>query len=115
MMKLLMKKGLVTDLARIVHNLDLSSPYLPTTVNAALKPLETLSRAVNTPSAQSPSKTKAGGDGGGPIVQEETSCDADVPAAPDQPSRLGKAASTLSHYQVLIFIVLITFVSFTHK
>ena len=46
---MLLKKGLVTDLARIPHSLDLSSPNMPNTVNAALKPLETLSRIVNQP------------------------------------------------------------------
>ena len=47
--KLLLKKGLVTDLARITYSLDLSSPNMATTVNSALKPLETLSRIVNQP------------------------------------------------------------------
>ena len=70
MVKLLIRKGLVTDLARVPHSLDLSSPYMAATVNAALKPLETLSRAVNMP-APPGSKTKAGGDGAGPIVQED--------------------------------------------
>ncbi len=49
MVKILLKRGLVTDLARIPHNLDLSSPSMANTVNAALKPLETLSRIVNQP------------------------------------------------------------------
>jgi E3 ubiquitin-protein ligase HUWE1 len=47
--KIILKKGLVIDLARITHNLDLSSPNMANTVNAALKPLETLSRIVNQP------------------------------------------------------------------
>lgn len=47
--KILLKKGLVTDLARITYSLDLSSPHMASTVNAALKPLETLSRIVNQP------------------------------------------------------------------
>ncbi|KAK3600176.1 hypothetical protein CHS0354_039470 [Potamilus streckersoni] len=47
--KNLIKKGLVADLARIAHSLDLSSPYMANTINAALKPLETLSRNVNQP------------------------------------------------------------------
>lgn len=46
--KLLKRKGLVTDLARIPHNLDLSSQYMPTIVNAALKPLESFVRMFNT-------------------------------------------------------------------
>lgn len=49
MVRLLLKRGVVTDLARIPHSLDLSSPSMANTVNAALKPLETLSRIVNQP------------------------------------------------------------------
>ena len=48
--KLLIRKNLVVDLARIPHNLDLSSPQMAATVNAALKPLELISRIVNQPS-----------------------------------------------------------------
>ncbi|XP_064606987.1 E3 ubiquitin-protein ligase HUWE1-like isoform X3 [Liolophura sinensis] len=47
--KMLLKRGLVNDLARVPHSLDLSSPYMANTVNAALKPLENLSRIVNQP------------------------------------------------------------------
>ncbi|KAK7916204.1 hypothetical protein WMY93_011965 [Mugilogobius chulae] len=47
--RLFLKKGLVNDLARVPHSLDLSSPNMANTVNAALKPLETLSRIVNQP------------------------------------------------------------------
>ncbi|WAR27034.1 HUWE1-like protein [Mya arenaria] len=47
MVKNLLKRGLVTDLARIPYSLDLSSPFMAATVNAGLKPLETLSRSVN--------------------------------------------------------------------
>ena len=47
--KCMVKKGLITDLARVTHALDLSSPSMAATVNAALKPLETLSRIVNQP------------------------------------------------------------------
>ncbi|KAJ3586121.1 hypothetical protein NHX12_012522 [Muraenolepis orangiensis] len=47
----LQAKGLVNDLARVPHSLDLSSPNMANTVNAALKPLETLSRIVNQPSS----------------------------------------------------------------
>ncbi|KAM9829287.1 E3 ubiquitin-protein ligase HUWE1 isoform 7-T10 [Syngnathus typhle] len=49
--RLFLKKGLVSDLARVPHSLDLSSPNMANTVNAALKPLETLSRIVNQPSS----------------------------------------------------------------
>ncbi|XP_071960908.1 E3 ubiquitin-protein ligase HUWE1-like isoform X2 [Antedon mediterranea] len=56
--RILVRKGLATDLARIMHNLDLSSPSVAATVNSALKPLETLSRIVNQPTSGA---TKAGG------------------------------------------------------
>ncbi|XP_076447673.1 E3 ubiquitin-protein ligase HUWE1-like isoform X2 [Babylonia areolata] len=69
MVKLLIRKGLVIDLARVPHSLDLSSPYMAATVNAALKPLETLSRAHNMPGQLM--KTKAGGDSTAPFVQED--------------------------------------------
>ncbi|XP_059588545.1 E3 ubiquitin-protein ligase HUWE1 isoform X3 [Alligator mississippiensis] len=65
--RLFLKKGLVSDLARVPHSLDLSSPNMANTVNAALKPLETLSRIVNQPSSLfgtkgSTSKSKSEGD-----------------------------------------------------
>ena len=51
MVRIMIKKGVVSDLARVPHSLDLSSPNVATTVNAVLRPLETLSRIVNQPSA----------------------------------------------------------------
>ncbi|KAF8790741.1 E3 ubiquitin-protein ligase HUWE1 like protein [Argiope bruennichi] len=56
--KILLRKGIVVDLARIPHYLDLSSPHMAATVNSALKPLETLSRIVNMPSGHITSKAK---------------------------------------------------------
>ncbi|XP_058791372.1 E3 ubiquitin-protein ligase HUWE1 isoform X2 [Phymastichus coffea] len=47
--RIMLKKGIVTDLAKIPHSLDLSSPNIAGTINAALKPLETLSRIINQP------------------------------------------------------------------
>lgn len=47
--RLFVRRGLVTDLARIPHSLDLSAPHMFATINAILKPLETLSRFVNLP------------------------------------------------------------------
>lgn len=47
--KIMLKKGIITDLAKIPHSLDLSSPNMAGTINAALKPLETLSRIINQP------------------------------------------------------------------
>ncbi|XP_059079512.1 E3 ubiquitin-protein ligase HUWE1-like isoform X2 [Tigriopus californicus] len=59
--KIMLKKGVIVDLARISHNLDLSSPNVAATVNAALKPLEILTRIVNQPGnlAQRPTPGKA--------------------------------------------------------
>lgn len=60
--KCMLKKGLITDLARVPHALDLSSPGMAASINAALKPLETLSKIVNQPSslpAAKPTKSKA--------------------------------------------------------
>ncbi len=48
----LLKFASVSDLARVPHALDLSSPNMAASVNAALKPLETLSKIVNQPSRQ---------------------------------------------------------------
>eukprot|EP00794_Sanderia_malayensis_P006098 gene6098-6802_t len=45
--KLLIRKGVITDLAKTPHSLDLSSPYLVTTINSMLKPLEKLSSLAN--------------------------------------------------------------------
>ncbi|KAK4872231.1 hypothetical protein RN001_016355 [Aquatica leii] len=47
--KLMLRKGLFNDLARISHYMDLSSPHFPITVNSSLKPMESLSRIVNQP------------------------------------------------------------------
>ena len=40
--RLLIRKGMINDLAKTPHSLDLSSPYLVSTVNSMLKPLEKL-------------------------------------------------------------------------
>ena len=45
--KLLLRKGLLSDLARITHSLDLSSPSMANTINAVLKTLESLTFLVN--------------------------------------------------------------------
>lgn len=54
--KLLVKKGLIIDLARVTHSLDLCSPNMAPTVNAMLKPLEKLSNIVNQPAPQAQGK-----------------------------------------------------------
>ena len=46
--KILIKRGLIADLARCTHSLDLSSQDLVTTVNTMLKPLEKLTNLANT-------------------------------------------------------------------
>lgn len=58
MIRVMVRKGLVTDLARIPHSLDLSSPNMAATINAALKPLELVSRIVNLPSLVPTSSSK---------------------------------------------------------
>ena len=61
--RMLVRKGIITDLARAVHCLDLNSSHLVSTVNTILKPLESLTRFVNQVSAmhhkQSSSDSKA--------------------------------------------------------
>lgn len=51
--RLLIRKGFISDLARAVHSLNLSSPMLPATVNSILKPLEVLTKIVNQVAAAS--------------------------------------------------------------
>jgi E3 ubiquitin-protein ligase HUWE1 len=52
--KIMLRKGVVNDLARVTHSLDLSSPHMSGTINSVMKPLELLSRIVNTPSSVPP-------------------------------------------------------------
>ena len=49
--RMLVRKGIITDLARAVHCLDLNSSHLVSTINTLLKPLESLTRFVNQVSA----------------------------------------------------------------
>ncbi|XP_063928722.1 E3 ubiquitin-protein ligase HUWE1 isoform X2 [Zophobas morio] len=56
--RLMIRKSLFNDLARVPHYLDLSSPNTPFTVNACLKSLEALSRIVNQPVPASTQKSK---------------------------------------------------------
>ena len=44
--RMLIRKGFITDLAKAVHCLDLSSPLLTPTINSLLKPLECLTKIV---------------------------------------------------------------------
>ena len=52
--KLFVKKGVVSDLARVSQSLDLSSPSVVATINGLLKPLEKLSNFVNLPTLANP-------------------------------------------------------------
>lgn len=47
--KLFVKKGVISDLARVSQSLDLCSPNVVPTINGLLKPLEKLSNLVNMP------------------------------------------------------------------
>ncbi|XP_021962373.1 E3 ubiquitin-protein ligase HUWE1 isoform X3 [Folsomia candida] len=56
--RLLIRKNVIVDLTRISHSLDLSSPQMAATINAALKPLEVISRIVNQPAPSNPHRVK---------------------------------------------------------
>lgn len=45
--RLLIRKGFISDLARAIHSLNLSSSLFPGTANSILKPLEVLTKMVN--------------------------------------------------------------------
>ena len=45
--RLLIRKGFISDLTKAIHSLNLSSTFLPATINNILKPLEVLTRIVN--------------------------------------------------------------------
>ncbi len=47
MMKIMHKKSLINDLARVPHHLDLSGPKSTETLNTLLKPLETMTKTLN--------------------------------------------------------------------
>lgn len=55
---IMLRKGLICDLARVPQCLDLSSPNMVATINATLKPLETLLRISNQPVHNSKFKFK---------------------------------------------------------
>ena len=57
--KLFVKKGVVSDLARVSQSLDLSSPNVVATINCLLKPLEKLSNLVNLPTPANPNTAAA--------------------------------------------------------
>ncbi|XP_060080556.1 E3 ubiquitin-protein ligase HUWE1-like [Ylistrum balloti] len=88
--KSLLKKGVVTDLARIPHSLDLSSPYMANTINSALKPLETLSRSVNQPIQGVTAKAKGKLDLGEHTAGQETTTENTTTAAEGGTGNLGQ-------------------------
>ena len=47
MMKIMHKKGLINDLARVPHHMDLSCAKCIDTINTLLKPLETMTKTLN--------------------------------------------------------------------
>lgn len=70
--KMLIKRGLISDLARCTHNLDLSSHDLVATVNVMLKPLEKLSNLANSQSVHSTAKSDKDAKQGGSTANNET-------------------------------------------
>lgn len=82
--KIMLRRSLINDLARVTHSLDLSSPHMAMTVNSALKPLETLSRIINTPTpfpANQPKKTKLSSDNVVAAAQEAMDEDGALPGS----------------------------------
>ncbi|XP_044741696.1 E3 ubiquitin-protein ligase HUWE1 isoform X4 [Chrysoperla carnea] len=71
MIRLILRRGIVADLARFTHCIDLSSPHLAATINAALKPLDILTRVLNQPlpPLKVPRKVNNVNDGGPSISQ----------------------------------------------
>lgn len=57
--KIMIRRGVFNDLAKVTHYLDLSSPNTPFTANAALKPLESLSRIQPSPTSLQNKSRKA--------------------------------------------------------
>ena len=75
--RMLIRKGFITDLAKAVYSLDLSSPMLITTVNTLLKPMESLTKIVSHfVAAQKRAamvSNKQGGEGAGASDQQASS------------------------------------------
>lgn len=102
---IIVRKGLITDLAKITQNLDLSSPHTFTTINAVLKSLEILLRMSNQPglpsilskkktptrrlSSQAPGEAGAEGNGAGEGEGEGDGDDMDESGAGDRSDECG--------------------------
>ena len=87
--RMLVRKGIITDLARAVHCLDLNSSHLVSTINTILKPLESLTRFVNQVSALH--HKQASGDAKSTAA---TAMEATVNNGQPQPSTGGQENST---------------------
>lgn len=57
MIKLIVRRGIFSDLARVSNCIDMSSPDFTITVNEALKPMEVISRVTNNPTNGEPIKS----------------------------------------------------------
>ncbi|XP_058499680.1 E3 ubiquitin-protein ligase HUWE1 isoform X9 [Solea solea] len=95
--RLFLKKGLVNDLARVPHSLDLSSPNMANTVNAALKPLETLSRIVNQPSSLFGGK---GGSSKNKVEHDTVGASRDSNSNTQDPGEAGEAEPVEGNHRV---------------
>ena len=69
--RLLIRKGFISDLARAIHSLNLSSSLFPGTANSILKPLEVLTKMVNQVAA-SGKKAEGGVEDKGPQGESES-------------------------------------------
>ena len=87
--RMLVRKGIITDLARAVHCLDLNSSHLVSTINTILKPLESLTRFVNQVSALH--HKHASGDAKSAAA---TATEATVNSGQSQPSNGGQENAT---------------------
>ncbi|XP_064399727.1 E3 ubiquitin-protein ligase HUWE1-like isoform X3 [Halichondria panicea] len=78
--RLLIRKGIISDMTRALYHLDLTSSLLPLTLNGILKPLEALTRVVNQVATTSRQTTN--------IVKPNTS----IPEASSEP--VNRASTT---------------------
>lgn len=70
--RLLIRKGFISDLARAIHSLNLSSSLFPGTANSILKPLEVLTKMVNQVAASGKKAEVGAEDKGTPGESEDS-------------------------------------------
>ena len=70
--KMLIKRGLISDLARCTHSLDLCSNELVSTINVMLKPLEKLTNLANSQSLQTSRSENKDNKETTPLVHQST-------------------------------------------